>query len=103
MDLVKIGLDAAHDFQILINKWILIPIIIGLLLWIFFWIKRFSFFSGGNFEIDETELGIGSQKIKIKPSYEDIQIAYKLWVELSTRKIGLPLDFENDVVLEVFN
>lgn len=55
------------------------------------------------YEINEAELGIGTEKIKIKPNYEDIQIAYKLWVELSTRKIGLPIDLENDVINEIYN
>jgi len=60
--------------------------------------RRFS-----ELEISETELGIGSQKIKIKPNYQDVQIAYKLWVEVSTRKIGLPIDLEHDVIVEIYN
>lgn len=55
------------------------------------------------YEIDEAVIGIGSQKIKIKPNYEDLQMAYKLWVELSTRKIGLPIDLENDVIFEIYD
>lgn len=54
-------------------------------------------------EIDEAELGIGNSKIKIKPNYTDYQISYKIWVELSTRKIGLPIDFENDVIDEIYD
>ena len=30
-------------------------------------------------------------------------LAYKLWVDLSTRKIGLPFDENNDVIEEVYN
>ena len=30
-------------------------------------------------------------------------IAYKIWVELSTRKIGLRFDEENDVIKEVYD
>ena len=33
----------------------------------------------------------------------DSQIAYKIWVELSTRKIGIPVDIEKDVIVEVYN
>ncbi|PKP29511.1 MAG: hypothetical protein CVU00_15265 [Bacteroidetes bacterium HGW-Bacteroidetes-17] len=53
-------------------------------------------------EIDSAEIGIRGQKIKIKPNYTNIDIAYKIWVELNTRKIGLPIDFENDVIVEVY-
>ncbi|MHA1428594.1 MAG: hypothetical protein ACTSQI_21630 [Candidatus Helarchaeota archaeon] len=55
------------------------------------------------FEINEAEIGIGSQRIKIKPNYDDIQIAYKLWVEMSTRKIGIEIDLKNDVIIEIYN
>ena len=54
--------------------------------------------------IDEVELGIGTNsKVKIKFSREDREIAYKLWVEMSTRKIILPFDEENDVIVEVYD
>jgi hypothetical protein len=45
--------------------------------------------------------GIGD--IKIKPNYDDIQIAHKAWVELVTRKAALPFDEESDVIAEVYN
>jgi hypothetical protein len=55
------------------------------------------------YEIDEAVIGIGAQKVKIKPNYQDMQIAYKLWVELSTRKIGLEINLENDVIKEIYD
>lgn len=56
-----------------------------------------------DFELNEAEFGLGQQKIKLKPNDDDRQIAYKIWVELSTRKIGLPIDLEQDVVTEVYD
>ncbi|TAK36621.1 MAG: hypothetical protein EPO30_11375, partial [Lysobacteraceae bacterium] len=53
-------------------------------------------------EIDEAEFGIGNAKFKLKPNWTDRQVAYAIWVELSTRKIGIPIDFENDVVVDVY-
>jgi len=53
--------------------------------------------------IDEVCLGIGDSSIKLTYNAKDREIAYKLWVELSTRKIGLPFDKENDVIVEVYN
>jgi len=55
------------------------------------------------FEIDQAEIGIGQNKFKFKPNATDRQVAYTIWVELSTRKIGLPIDFENDVITEVYD
>lgn len=55
------------------------------------------------FEIDQAEMGIGSTKLTFKPNNDDRQIAYKIWVELSTRKIGIPIDLEHDVISEVYD
>lgn len=60
-------------------------------------------FTFNNFEIDQADIGIGDQKFTFKPNTTDKQVAYAIWVELSTRKIGLPIDFENDVVSEIYD
>ena len=44
--------------------------------------------------------GLGS--ISIKTDYAVAQIAYTAWAELITRKAGLPLDTNNDVIGEVY-
>lgn len=56
-----------------------------------------------NFEIDAAELGFGDHKVSFKPNELDRQIAYSIWVELSTRKIGLPIDLEDDVIAEIYD
>lgn len=53
--------------------------------------------------IDEVVLGIGDNSVKLKYNKKDQEIAYKLWVELSTRKIGLKFEPEYDVISEVYN
>ena len=53
--------------------------------------------------IDEINLGIGDSSVKLTYNKKDQEIAYKLWVELSTRKIGLMFDKEHDVITEVYN
>lgn len=56
-----------------------------------------------DFEIDSAELGLGDHKVSFKPNDTDRQIAYSIWVELSTRKIGLPIDAEDDVIAEIYD
>lgn len=102
MDFISLSLNNEYNIIILINK---LVIVIGLLI-IGIWIFKPNIFSkllGEIHEIDETMIGIGKQRVVIKPNYVDMQIAYKLWVELSTRKIGLPIDFQHDVIVEVYN
>ena len=53
--------------------------------------------------IDEVSLGIGNNTVTLKYDNKDKEIAYKLWVELSTRKIAIPFDTESDVIDEVYD
>ena len=57
----------------------------------------------GVWEIEGAEIGIGDHKFSFKPNLVDKQIAYSIWVELSTRKIGLPIDVDDDVISEVYD
>lgn len=102
MDLIRLFLDNNFNLQIFINKWILLLVLIGLIIYLLY-LKLFSIIKSKVYEIDEAIIGIGNQKVKIKPNYQDMQIAYKLWVELSTRKIGLEIDLNNDVINEIYN
>ncbi|MET0063689.1 MAG: hypothetical protein ABW176_15485 [Candidatus Thiodiazotropha endolucinida] len=79
--------------------WILILIGIGGLLLI----RALFLWRNQTLEIDEAEFGIGNQKIRLKPNSTDSQIAYQIWVELSTRKIGIPIELEKDVIVEVYD
>jgi hypothetical protein len=54
-------------------------------------------------EIDEAEIGIGSGKIRLRPNYTDRQVAYQIWVELSTRKLGLKIDLDHDVIVDIYD
>jgi hypothetical protein len=56
-----------------------------------------------DFELDEAEFGIGDQKIKLHPNYADRQLAYAIWVELSTRKVGLTIDLNEDVINQIYD
>lgn len=55
------------------------------------------------FEISQAQLGIGTNNITLITNQDDRKIAYKLWVELSTRKIGLPIDLNEDVIVELYD
>jgi len=78
---------------------VLAVVIAGLFTWKW-WLGGFSF---KEFEIDQAEIGVGKNKFRFRPNLGDKQVAYAIWVELSTRKIGLPIDFEDDVVAEIYD
>ncbi len=54
-------------------------------------------------QVAEVEVDAGPAKVRLRPNDLDRQIAYEVWVELSTRKIGLAIDLENDVIAEVYD
>jgi hypothetical protein len=78
---------------------VLLVILIGLV----YYRRRQFFGKTSYFEVNEAEIGIGSGKLKLKANIDDIQIGFKFWTELTTRKIGLPLDEEHDVIVEVYD
>jgi len=56
------------------------------------------------FELVETEIRLGGiGKVTLRPNLQDIQIAHRVWTELVTRKAAIPLDEENDVIIEVYD
>jgi hypothetical protein len=73
----------------------LVLLVLLLLLW-----KR-----GGwkRYDTVAVELPFLGGKVVIRPNYEVMQIAHKVWTELVTRKAGLEIDTENDVITEVYD
>lgn len=101
--LIQLTLDDAFNFQLHADS--LVVGGIGVVLAAIFLSRIFGvprrFWK--TFEIDQAEFGLGNQKIKLTPNVTDQQIAYKIWVELSTRKIGIPIDTANDVISEIYD
>lgn len=91
----------AHEIVASGNAWAIaaiIAVVVGFALLRGRWWKRYK-----SLEIDEAEIGVGVGKIKLRPNMTDRQVAYQIWVELSTRKIGLQIDLEHDVVAEIYD
>lgn len=92
------------DYALTISASIWLLVIVAVLTII---LIAWRIYAGGftfkNFEIDQADIGIGDQKFIFKPNLTDKQVAYAIWVELSTRKIGLPIDFDHDVVSEIYD
>lgn len=100
-DVIRVFFDQKWNIQFFFSKELLFITFFVIVLFAIY--RYFAKPSLSYYEINEAEIGIGSQKVKIKPNQSDMQIAFKLYVELSTRKIGLPIDFEHDVIEEIYN
>lgn len=101
-DILRISLDSAGALTAVANLWFLLAVL-TLAVVVSFTFPRIAGIFKQEFDINEIELGIGAGRIKISPNHEDLQIAYRLWVELKTRKLGLAFDEQHDVIIEVYN
>jgi hypothetical protein len=97
---VRINEHGAVELHI---SWVLVAAMVAAV--VLYLVIRYAFLThGGRFDVVEAEVklgGIGS--VKIRPSYEEVQIAHRAWAELSTRKAALPFEEQNDVIAEVYD
>lgn len=103
LNLFNIELESWNIIVIKLNWLAIIILLIALLVICLIFKKCMSIVNKCSVTISEVNLGIGNSSVKLSYSKKDQEIAYKLWVELSTRKIGLPFDQENDVINEVYD
>jgi hypothetical protein len=101
MELLRISIDETGNIQFATHWLIPVLVAVGVLLLLIF--RKLSQRIEAHLELDEAEIGIGTGKLKFKANIEDLQVGYMFWVELATRKLGLPIDEENDVIVEVYN
>src|SRR5437868_3769259 len=100
--LLHFGLSHDWSLSLLVSPWVWGPAAAILIIIVLSRFAQQRLF-GGNYEIDSAELGLGDSKITLRPNNDDRAVAYKIWVELSTRKIGLPIDLEHDVIAEIYD
>ena len=103
MNIIDVSFNGFSTINFSIN-WIAIVVLVLLVAGVSWGIKKVLPLIGmRSISVDQASIGIGNSSITLKLNKKDQEIAYKLWVELSTRKIGLPYDEENDVITEVYD
>lgn len=103
MYIIEIRIEKWNILAISFN-WVVIAVIILFILGIFIITKQLGLYvNKQSIDVDEINLGIGNNSVKLSYCRKDQEIAYKIWVELITRKIGIPFDKEYDVVIEIYN
>jgi hypothetical protein len=101
-DLLVIRVKEAGGIEVHVS-WVLIALFVFIAL-LCVVIRYVVWKRNASFQLVEAEVKLGEiGSIKIRPSYEEVQIAYRAWVELSTRKAALPFDEQDDVITEVYS
>ena len=89
MDIFSVKFEGWQNIVVSFN-WITIFFLFLLILFISFgikWIHKKAILK--TVTIEEATIGIGNSSVTIKYDGFIIDIAYKIWIELTTRKIGL--------------
>ncbi len=102
LTLISVSIEPDWSISMHVSLWLVAPVALAAALYVL-WLWFRGRAGWHDFEIDQAEIGVGTGKLRIKPNMTDRQVAYSVWVELSTRKIGLPIDFEHDVIAEVYD
>lgn len=96
---LKVSADSALHMEV---GWLLVALTVGFFVYIV--VSRWCrIWKTSYLEVDEAEIGVGTGKIKLKANLDDIQIGFRFWTEIMTRKVGLPFDEEHDVIVEVYD
>jgi hypothetical protein len=102
LGLFSVSLEPDWSLSIQVSLWVGLALVAGTIIYLL-WRFYYGSAAWSNFEIDQAEIGVGTGRLTLRPNMTDRQVAYSIWVELSTRKIGLPIDFEHDVIAEVYD
>lgn len=100
-DFFSFSVSESFSISIHVNPWILLIgaiIVAGILIW-----RSGLCQSSSKLELKSTQIGFGNGTLTYEVNDSDLQIAYSIWVELATRKLGIPIDLENDVIVEVYD
>jgi len=100
-DFFSFAVSDNFSISIHVNPWVLLIVVI-IVMAIFIW--RTGFFRrSSKLVLKSAQIGFGNGTLTYEVNDSDFQIAYSIWVELATRKLGIPIDLENDVIVEVYD
>jgi hypothetical protein len=101
-EIIRFSFDSSKPSLTIESDWIFLLIILGLII-ILILLKRYlpKWFLWHELEVEIS----GSPKavFKVARNNENLYIANRIYIELTTRKAALPLDEDDDVIEEVYN
>lgn len=103
MDILNIKFENWH--KIILSVDLLVIAIFILLVILVSWLVRgiYKKFIFKTIRIEEATIGIGNSSVTIKYDGRIKEIAYKIWIEIITRKIGIKFEEKYDVISEVYD
>lgn len=101
-EMIRLSFDYYKPAMTIESNWYLIGIIIIIFLTGLFLKRRYSkWFNWYEMEIEIS--GSPKAKFKVERNNDNLYIANRIYIELTTRKAAIPIDENNDVIEEVYN
>jgi hypothetical protein len=100
-DIINAGFDNWYTFRITLN-WIFVAAAIAAFFIIRYLIKKIKPFQ--KYHIDKVKVNLFQVgEVELACTQRTREIAFQIWVELKTRKIGLKYEENRDVITEIYN
>jgi hypothetical protein len=101
-ELIRVAFDSNKPSLIITSDWILIGIIIAIIISLVIIKRKFSkLFKWQNLEVEIS----GTPKVvfKVERNHDNLYIANRIHIELTTRKAAILIDENNDSIEEIYN
>jgi hypothetical protein len=99
MDLIRIFIGNGSSLGFVVSPWAVVAVFAVIIVVVI--LRRRSHKPMQVVELHINLGGIGD--VRLRPNWEDIQVAHKIWTELVTRKAAIPIDPDNDVIAEIYD
>lgn len=102
-NLLKIAIDYTKPSMTIESDWLLVIIVLLVILLVIILSRKgcFSWFNRYDMEVEIS--GAPKVKVKVERNNENLFIANRIYIELTTRKAAILFDEENDAIDEVYD
>lgn len=101
-EIIRLTFDSHKPSLTIESDWLILVAAVGVLLLAYFIKRNFSkWFNWHEMEVEIS--GSPSIKFKVERNNENLYIANRIYIELTTRKAALPIDENNDVIEEIYD
>ena len=98
----RIAFNTEKPTLIIESDWIII-ILIAILIVLYFLLRKKVKNLFNWYEMEFEISGSPKAKFKVRRNSENLYIANRIYIELTTRKAAIPIDEDNDVIEEIYN
>ena len=101
-EIIRLSFNSNQPSVTLASDWLIIAIISAIILLFFIFKHHFSkIFHWQSMEVEIS--GTPKMTFKVERNYENLYIANRIYIELTTRKAAIPIDENNDSIEEIYD